>query len=231
MPPGRYGLLGAIVAHTEAAKIESTAMITKQSGQISKLDGAMQKSAEMMQQLMQMTGANEQKTKVLAGQVNEIGAKTDIIIEALKVAGVAFPQPPGSSTTQLTQSGGGATPAAAGAPASAPPAGNAWLTATGGSGRGGGSKKRGADGRIGVGAPVGEGFDGLDDDSSSLPKSPTLRERLRSSMWRMAALARMGASERDGEEGERLEPRRWQRRTKDGSYGRDLWEPQTAVRV
>ena len=152
-----------------------------------------------------------------------------------KAADAALSQPAVSSAKQLTQRGVGATPtaasAAAGAPASAPPAGNAWLTATGGSGRGGGSKKRGADGRIGVGAPVGEGFDGLDDDSSSLPKSPTLRERLRSSMWRMAALARMGASERDGEEGERLEPRRWQRRTKDGSYGRDLWEPQTAVRV
>ena len=41
MPPGRYGSLGAFAAHTEAAKMESTAMITKQSGQISKLDEIM----------------------------------------------------------------------------------------------------------------------------------------------------------------------------------------------
>ena len=116
MPPGRYGSLGAFVAHPEAAKMESavsTAMITKQPGQISKLDETMQKSAEMMQQLIQMAGANEQKTKALTEQANEMGAKTDMVIEALKVASVEFPKPPGSSATQLTQSGGGASPAAA----------------------------------------------------------------------------------------------------------------------
>ena len=100
--------------------MESTAMTTKQSGQISELEETMQKSAEMMQQLIQMTGANEQKTKALTEQVNKMGAKTDMIIEALKVAGVAFPQPSGSSATQLTQSGVGATPAAAPAAAGAP---------------------------------------------------------------------------------------------------------------
>jgi hypothetical protein len=52
-----------------------------------------------------------------------------------------------------------------------------------------------------VGAPVGEDFDRLDNGSFSLPKSPTLRERLRGGMRRMAALARMSAPERDGEEG------------------------------
>ena len=40
MPPGRYGSLDA---HTEAAKIESIAMTTKQSEQISKLEETMQK--------------------------------------------------------------------------------------------------------------------------------------------------------------------------------------------
>jgi hypothetical protein len=131
----------------------------------------------MMQQLIQMTGANEQKTKALTEQVNDMGAKTDMIIEARKVAGVAFPQPSGSSATQLTQSGVGATPAAApaavGAPASAPAA-NAWLTATSGSGRGGGRKKRGAGGR-GTGAPVGADYNGLDDDDILvLPQSRRL---------------------------------------------------------
>ena len=120
MSPGRYGSLDAFIAHTEAAKMESTAMTTKQSGQISKLEETMQKSAGMMQQLIQMTGANEQKTKALTEQVNKMGAKTDMIIEVLKVAGVAFPQPSGSSATQLTQSGVGATPAAAPAAAGAP---------------------------------------------------------------------------------------------------------------
>ena len=44
-----------------------TIIKTKQSSlQISKLDETMQKSAEVMQQPIQMTGANEQKTKALA---------------------------------------------------------------------------------------------------------------------------------------------------------------------
>ena len=76
-----------------------------------------------------MTGANEHKTQVLTEQVNEMGAKTDMVIKALKAADVAFPQPPGSSATQLTQSGVGAASAAASAatcaPASAPPTGSA----------------------------------------------------------------------------------------------------------
>ena len=46
MPPGRYDSLGALVAHTEAAKVESSAMITKQSGQISTLNAAMQRTPE-----------------------------------------------------------------------------------------------------------------------------------------------------------------------------------------
>ena len=155
---------------------------TKQSGQISKLDETMQKSAEMTQQLIQMTGANKQKPKALTEQVSEMGVKTDMIIKALKVAGVVLSQPAGLSATQLTQSGVGATPAAApaaaGAPASVPVA-NAWLTATSGSGRGGGSKTRGAGGR-GAGAPVGGDYDGRDDDDILvLPESPTLREQLR----------------------------------------------------
>ena len=33
----------------------------------------------MMQQLIHMTGANEQKTKALTEQVSEMGAKTNII--------------------------------------------------------------------------------------------------------------------------------------------------------
>jgi hypothetical protein len=55
---------------------------TKQSGQISKLDETMQKSAEMLQQLIHMTGANEQMTKALTEQVSVMGAKTNMIIEA-----------------------------------------------------------------------------------------------------------------------------------------------------
>ena len=120
-----------------------------------------------------------------------MSAKAGMTIEALKMTGVALWQPAGSSAMQLTQSGVGAIPAAAstaaGAPASAPAA-NAWLTATSGSGRGGGSKTRGAGGRS-TGAPVvGEDYGGLDDDAILvLPESPTLREQLRSGMRRVAA--------------------------------------------
>ena len=182
-----------VVPSKETAKMIAEGIIkTKQSGQISKLGETMQKSAEMTQQLIQMTGANKQKTKALTEQVSEMGAKTDMILEALKVAGVVLSQPAGLSATQLPQSGVGATPAAApaaaGAPASVPVA-NAWLMATSDSGRRGGSKTRGAGGR-GTGAPVGEDYDGLDDDDILvLPESPTLREQLRSGMRRVAALA------------------------------------------
>ena len=63
----------------------------------------------------------------------------------------------------------------------------------------GGSEQPGAGGRSGVGAPVGEDFDGLDDGSFSLPESPTFRERLRSGMRRVAALVRMRAPECGGD--------------------------------
>ena len=87
-------------------------MITKQEGRLSKLDATMQQTAEMMQQLMQVTGANDQQTKVLTGRVDEIGAKTDQIIAALKTAGVVFPQT-ASSETQQTHGDARAAPGCA----------------------------------------------------------------------------------------------------------------------
>ena len=65
-----------------AAMITGGIIKTKQSGQISKLDETMQKSAEMLQQLIHMTGANEQMTKALTEQVSVMGTKTNMIIEA-----------------------------------------------------------------------------------------------------------------------------------------------------
>ena len=64
-----------------AAMITGGIIKTKQSGQISKLDETMQKSAEMLQQLIHMTGANEQMTKALTEQVSVMGTKTNMIIE------------------------------------------------------------------------------------------------------------------------------------------------------
>ena len=64
---GRHGSLEAFVAHTELAKKESTAMMTKQEGRISKLDEAavktneaLTKSNEMMQNMMLAIGSNSQ---------------------------------------------------------------------------------------------------------------------------------------------------------------------------
>ena len=146
---GRHGSLGAFVAHTELAKKESTAMATKQEGRITKLDEAMVKSAEMIQNMMLAIGSNSQQTKALTGRVGDIGEKedqigqktdhigqkTDRIIAAVEKAGMAFPPAAPASAT---------APAAAFAQASGgtkPPAHNAWVTATSGGGRGGGKKR------------------------------------------------------------------------------------------
>ena len=74
---GRHGSLGAFVAHTEQAKMESTVMITKQEGRLSKLDEAMVKSNKMMRNLVMAIGPNDQQTKVLTGRVGVIGEKAD----------------------------------------------------------------------------------------------------------------------------------------------------------
>ena len=74
---GRHGSLCAFVAHTEQAKMESTVMITKQEGRLSKLDEAMVKSNKMMRNLVMAIGPNDQQTKVLTGRVGVIGEKAD----------------------------------------------------------------------------------------------------------------------------------------------------------
>ena len=50
-------------------------MITEQEGRISNLDATMQQNAEMMQQLMQITGANDQQTKGSQGGLMKLGRR------------------------------------------------------------------------------------------------------------------------------------------------------------
>ena len=157
-------------------------MMTKQEGQISKLDEsvvktneAVAKSNEMMQNMMLAIGANSQQVKVkeLTGRVDDIGEKadrnrekTDRIIAALEKAGMVLPP---------------AAPAPATAPAAAS-AQNAWVTATSGGGRGGSKKRPGR----GMGGTVSEDYGGLDDDGDdehTVP-SPSIAERTRSSIAR-----------------------------------------------
>ena len=72
---GRHGSLGAFVAHTEQAKMESIVMTTKQEGRLSKLDAAMQQTAEMMQNLMKAIATNDQQTKCSRGDVMKLGRR------------------------------------------------------------------------------------------------------------------------------------------------------------
>ena len=48
-------------------------MITKQEGRLSKLDATMQQTAEMMQQLMQAMGTNDQQTTCSRGGLTKLG--------------------------------------------------------------------------------------------------------------------------------------------------------------
>ena len=111
---------------------------------------AMAAMAKANANMMAAIGTNSEQTKVLTGRVDDIGQKADRIIEALEKHGMVFsPDAPAPTTA----------PAAAPAPAGGgakPPAQNAWMTATSGGGRGGGSKKR--PGR-GMGGTVSEDYD------------------------------------------------------------------------
>ena len=203
---GRHGSLGAFVAHTEQAKMESTAMMTKHEGRISKLDEAMvksnealTKSNEMMQNMILAIGSNGQQTKLLTGRIDEIGEKTDRTIAALEKAGMIFPPAAPPAKQQTHGVAPAAAPASAPAPAAAPapasgatkpPAQNPWMAAKSGGGSGGG-RKRGA-GR-GMGGAVAEYCDGLEDDGDDehTVRSPSIVERTRSSIARRIAAVRL----------------------------------------
>ena len=201
VPGGRHGTFGAFVAHTELTKKETTKTMEAQGGQITKLDEAMAKSQEMLQTLMGALGANSQQTKALSGRVDgidqktdQIGAKTDRIIAALEKAGVAV-SPDAAAPTSA--------PAATSAPsggAPKPPAQNPWMTASSGGGRGGGGSKR-KPGR-GMGGPVREDYEGMDDDDDdehTVP--PSIAARTRGSIARRVEAVRLlisGAGSPDG---------------------------------
>ena len=63
---------------------ETAKMITEQAGQISKLDAAMQQNAEMMQQLIKITGANDQQTKGSQGGLIELGRRHSSLLRRSK---------------------------------------------------------------------------------------------------------------------------------------------------
>ena len=77
----RHGSLGAFVAHTKQANMESMVMITKQEGRLSKLDEAMVRSTEMMQNLMKAIGTTDQQTKGSRGGLAKLGRRR---IESLR---------------------------------------------------------------------------------------------------------------------------------------------------
>ena len=194
VPGGRHGTFGAFVAHTELTKKATTKTMEAQGGQITKLDEAVTKSQEMLQALMGAMGANSQQTKALSGRVDGIDQKTDLIIAALEKAGVAV-SPDAAAPTSA--------PAATSAPsggAPKPPAQNPWMSASSGGGRGGGGSKR-KTGR-GMGGPVCEDYDGMDDDDDDEYTVPlSIAARTRGSIARRVEAVRLlisGAGSPDG---------------------------------
>ena len=194
VPGGRHGTFGAFVAHTELTKKATTKTMEAQGGQITKLDEAVTKSQEMLQALMGAMGGISQQTNALSGRVDGIDQKTDLIIAALEKAGVAV-SPDAAAPTSA--------PAATSAPsggAPKPPAQNPWMSASSGGGRGGGGSKR-KTGR-GMGGPVCEDYDGMDDDDDDEYTVPlSIAARTRGSIARRVEAVRLlisGAGSPDG---------------------------------
>ena len=194
VPGGRHGTFGAFVAHTELTKKATTKTMEAQGGQITKRDEAVTKSQEMLQALMGAMGGISQQTNALSGRVDGIDQKTDLIIAALEKAGVAV-SPDAAAPTSA--------PAATSAPsggAPKPPAQNPWMSASSGGGRGGGGSKR-KTGR-GMGGPVCEDYDGMDDDDDDEYTVPlSIAARTRGSIARRVEAVRLlisGAGSPDG---------------------------------